>query len=103
MFAFAGLYEHWQGNDSSVIDSCTIITTEPNALMAELHHRMPVILSREDYASWLDPGVQRAEELQSLLKPCASEKMIAYEVSTLVNRATNDEAACIERMPHLCD
>ncbi len=100
VFAFAGLYEHWQGNDSTVIDSCTIITTEPNALMAELHHRMPVILSRKDYARWLDPGLQRTEELQSLLNPCASEKMIAYEVSTLVNRATNETHACIEPAPH---
>lgn len=100
VFAFAGLYEHWQGSDSNVIDSCTIITTEPNALMADLHHRMPVIISRDDYALWLDPSVQQPTELQTLLQLCQSEKMTAYPVSTLVNRATNETDACIEPAPH---
>ncbi len=47
-FAFAGLAEHWHRGEQS-IDSCTLITTDPNELMAEIHDRMPVILEPADY------------------------------------------------------
>ena len=66
-FAFAGLWEQWFSPDGSEIKSATIITTEPNAMMAKLHDRMPVILKPKDYARWIDPDEQPPEKLQDLL------------------------------------
>ena len=98
LFAFAGLWEHWENADGSVIDSCTIITTGPNALMADLHNRMPVIVARAHYARWLDPATRNPTELQPILQPYPAEKMTAYPVSTFVNHVMNNEATCIERI-----
>jgi putative SOS response-associated peptidase YedK len=95
-FAFAGLWEHWEGPDETVIDSCTLLTTEPNDLIRLLHNRMPVILAPSDYDLWLDPGVQEAELLQPLLRPYPSENMIAYPISTWVNSPRNEGPQCIE-------
>src|SRR5437016_8151445 len=51
-FAFAGLWEHWEDHDGQVIESCTLLTTEPNELLAQVHNRMPVILDQRDYDLW---------------------------------------------------
>ena len=56
-FAFAGLWETWRDPAGQTIPSCTIITTEANRLLAPIHHRMPVILSRESESLWLDASV----------------------------------------------
>lgn len=95
-FAFAGLWERWEGPDETAIDSCTLLTTEPNDLIRPVHSRMPVILSPKDYDLWLDPGVQKAELLQPLLRPYPSEGMLAYPISTWVNKPKNDSPRCIE-------
>jgi putative SOS response-associated peptidase YedK len=87
--AFAGLYDHWQNEDSEIY-SYTILTTSPNEVMAELHDRMPVILSPEAFDLWLEPGVD-VEELEALLKPYAG-KLEAYTVSRRVGKPSeNDE------------
>lgn len=95
-FAFAGLWEYWKGSDDLVIQSCTLLTTQPNELMRPLHNRMPVILSPKDYDLWLDPKVQQAEQLQPLLRAHPAEEMEAFPVSRFVNRPANDDPACIE-------
>jgi putative SOS response-associated peptidase YedK len=95
-FAFAGLWEHWEGPDNSAIDSCTIVTTDANETLRTLHDRMPVILREEDYDRWLDPKIQDPTELGELLKPYSSEEMTAFPISTLVNNARNESAQCIE-------
>jgi putative SOS response-associated peptidase YedK len=89
-FAFAGLWDSWNSPDGSQIKSCTIITTEPNDLMAIIHNRMPVILHPRDYAKWLDPSPQTPESLKPLIKPFPADAMDAYPVSPLVNKPTND-------------
>ena len=89
-FALAGLWDHWESPDGSSIKTCTIITTTPNELMESIHDRMPVILHPRDYAKWLDSAPQTPENLQSLIKPYATEAMSAYPVSTLVNSTSND-------------
>jgi len=66
-FAFAGLWERWEGPDGTPVESCAIVTTEPNDLLRLVHDRMPVILNPKDYALWLDPGVRNAEKLRPLL------------------------------------
>ena len=93
-YAFAGLWESWE-RDGEKIRSCTIITTEANELVADIHHRMPVILAPEDYACWLDAD-SGEDELLSLLAPYPSEQMEAYPVSTRVNRPANDDSGCVE-------
>jgi putative SOS response-associated peptidase YedK len=95
-FAFAGIWEHWD-RGKEPIESCTILTTEPNELAASIHDRMPVILNPADYDVWLDPKVQDMQRLEPpLLVPYTSEVMAAYPVSTRVNSPANNDAGCIE-------
>ena len=95
-FAFAGLWDLWHASDGSEIRSCTIITTEPNSMMASIHNRMPVILSPNAYAVWLDPGEKPADQLSTLLKPYPADEMLAYPVSRTVNSPNNDIPECIQ-------
>ena len=95
-FAFAGLWAHWEGLDGAAIDSCTILTTEPNEMMADIHNRMPVILAPKDFTQWLDPAVQAADAVRPLLRSFPPAGMKAFPVNTTVNRPSNDTAACIE-------
>lgn len=94
-FAFAGLWEIWQTAEDLIL-SCTIITTNPNELMASIHNRMPVILPAAAYEQWLDPAERRPEQLNDLLKPFPAELMTAYPVSKLVNSPKNDSSTLIE-------
>jgi putative SOS response-associated peptidase YedK len=94
-FAFAGLWESWRAADEQTILSCAIITTAPNALVGEIHNRMPVILAPEAYEQWLDPGEQPPEQLDRWLGPYPASLMRAYPVSTLVNNPRNDLPDCI--------
>jgi putative SOS response-associated peptidase YedK len=94
-FAFAGLWEQWFSPDGSEIKSATIITTEPNELIAQLHDRMPVILHPTDYARWLEPGERAPEDLQSLLAPYPATAMQFYPVSKMVNSPANDTPAVV--------
>jgi putative SOS response-associated peptidase YedK len=89
-FAFAGLWDTWTGPDGSPVKTCTIITTDPNDLMALIHNRMPAILHPRDYARWLDPSPQAPDALLPLLKPYPDEEMSAFPVSTMVNKPEND-------------
>jgi putative SOS response-associated peptidase YedK len=96
-FAFAGLWESWEGPDHSVLETCTILTTEPNELVRPIHDRMPVILPPEVYACWLDTSIQDPGRLSQLLVAYASEPMEAYCVGSLVNSPAHDVPLCIER------
>ena len=93
-FAFAGLWESWHSPEGQHIQSCTIITTEPNDLMAPIHNRMPVILPANAYNLWLDPAERT--DLQELLIPYSAQEMIAHPVSTLVNNPRNDTSDCLK-------
>ena len=95
-FAFAGLWESWHSAEGDNILSCTIITTQPNDFMANIHNRMPVILPRQAYSQWLDPAEQNPDQLQHLLVPYPAEEMTAYPVSTVVNNPRNESPECIE-------
>ena len=95
-FAFAGLWESWEGPDHTAIDSCTIITTAAGELLRPIHDRMPVILVPEAYKVWLDTAVENMDTITSLLVPFSSKEMEAYRVNTLVNKAANDVPGCIE-------
>jgi putative SOS response-associated peptidase YedK len=94
-FAFAGLWDEWHSPDGGSLRSATIITTDPNELMATIHNRMPVILNPRDYAKWLDPTPQTPANLQPLLQPFPADMMSAYPVSTLVNSPGTDRAELV--------
>lgn len=90
-FAFAGLWEAWKpAGEAAWRRTCTIITTSPNALMAPLHNRMPVILPPEAYAAWLTPGELPTVEALALLQPYPAEAMAARPVSARVNNPRHD-------------
>jgi len=93
-FAFAGLWERWADPEGRAIESCTIITTAPNALIRRFHHRMPVIPTPRDYDLWLDVRIRDVDRLLPLLAPYPPEEMTAYPVSRFVNSPANDSPAC---------
>jgi putative SOS response-associated peptidase YedK len=94
-FALAGLWEHWEGADGSVIESCAILTTDSNEVVRPIHHRMPVILPASTYQTWLDPSLQGGEAVQALLALHPGDDLSAFPVSTHVNRPTNDDERCV--------
>jgi len=94
-FAFAGLWERWQALEGDVLETCTILTTEANQLVAQVHDRMPVILPTDRYDQWLDPTPQPSEPLQALLRPYDADRMSAYPVSVSVNSPWNDVPECV--------
>jgi len=93
-FAFAGLWDVWQPPVGEPLETCTIITTTPNALLAPIHNRMPVSLARLDFARWLDPTYQDLEPLTRMLVPCPAEDFEAFPVSPHVNNPANEGAEC---------
>jgi putative SOS response-associated peptidase YedK len=95
-FAFAGIWERWQGHDGKALETCSILTTAANELLRPLHERMPVILEKCDFARWLDPSLTKLEDLQPLLKPLPAEALRLYPVSPRANNARFDDPVCVE-------
>ena len=95
LVSLAGLWEVWHGPDGGILETCTILTTTPNALMEPIHNRMPVLVDPLDYGMWLDPETA-LDQLNHLLRPYDPERMAAYPVSTAVNRPANDSAELIQ-------
>jgi putative SOS response-associated peptidase YedK len=90
LFAFAGLWASWRDPESGAwLDSCSIITTTANGLVAPVHDRMPVILPREHERDWLDPALA-PDEVDALLRPYPEAAMAAADASMLVNSPKND-------------
>ena len=94
-FAMAGLTERWLSPEGEVLDTCTIVTTQANSLLAPLHDRMPVIVAPHEYERWLEGA---GEDVADLLAPYPSHAMAYYPVSTRVNAVRNDDAALIEEV-----
>jgi len=114
VFAMAGLYERWTppqtqtglgdfsggpdgdlSSDPAPVETFTIVTTEPNEVVADLHHRMAVVLSPEEEQTWLsgDP-----DEVAALMDPYPADRMRAYPVSTAVNNPANDAAELVREV-----
>jgi putative SOS response-associated peptidase YedK len=92
---FAGLCERWKpSDDADAVDTYTILTTTPNELMASIHDRMPVILSPDDFRSWLDPATD-PRHAAKLMRPCPDGELEAVPVGRLVNNPRNDVPECI--------
>jgi putative SOS response-associated peptidase YedK len=97
-FCFAGVWEAWKDPSTGEwLRSCSIITTEANELVAQIHDRMPVILRESDFATWL--GDTRETDLKLLLRPYPPEVMQKWEISLRVNSAANNDPAIIDPIP----
>jgi putative SOS response-associated peptidase YedK len=92
-FALAGLWEEAAGSGPG---TCAILTTEPNALVREIHDRMPAILAPPEYERWLDIGAQAPEAVLGLLRPFPAEALTLYPVEPRVNDAGRDDPSLIE-------
>jgi putative SOS response-associated peptidase YedK len=96
-FAFASLWESWRDGsvpDAPTIRTCTIITTAANAFVSPIHHRMPVILPRDAYGTWLAAQTS-PDQLHALLVPYAGE-MAAHPVSPRVNTPRHHDSSLLE-------
>ena len=97
-FCLAGLWESWRDKSAEspeTFETCTILTTDANAIMQPLHDRMPVILQENQFDFWLDKQFSDVEPLEKLLVPLATDDLQTYPVDTMVNRPVNDTPQCI--------
>jgi putative SOS response-associated peptidase YedK len=93
-FAFAGLWETWRSPEGATLRTFTIVTTEPNALLAPIHNRMPALLLPEHEQLWLDDHGHQEAWLDTL-RPYPAERMVAYPVSPRVNSPANDDVSVV--------
>ncbi|UWZ85280.1 SOS response-associated peptidase [Occallatibacter riparius] len=98
LFAFAGLWDRWKDRvTGQVLETYTIVTTDPNALTEPLHNRMPVILRPEDYGRWLEPG-ESSHLPVDLLRPYNAEEMTAWKVNARVGNVRNNDPTCVDAL-----
>jgi putative SOS response-associated peptidase YedK len=94
LFAFAGLWDRWRDPSGNAVETCSILTTTPNAVTSPVHDRMPVILDPDSYDLWLDPGMRDVAAASDLLKPYDARLMRCYPISTRINSVVNDDEEC---------
>ena len=96
--ALAGLWEHWHKPDTGLpaLETFTILTCAPNALLGRFHDRMPCIVPPQQYDAWLDPNQHDWSALKHILQPFPAEQMEATRVSTRVNSPRNDDPTLIQ-------
>ncbi|MFC4409830.1 SOS response-associated peptidase [Chungangia koreensis] len=95
LFGLAGLWESWKSPDGNLIHSCTVVTTEANEIMEQIHDRMPVILKPESEKIWLSPSIQDPEVLNRLIRPFDAEQMETFIVSNEVNSPKSNHEGLI--------
>ena len=93
-FGFAGIWDVWAGPDGKVF-TCAILTTAPNDLTLTVHDRMPVILRPEAEATWLDPSIDDAAKVMSVVGPYPAELMAADDANPALNKASFEGPDCL--------
>jgi len=93
LFAFAGVWEHWE-HDQETVYSCTIITTVANDKIAPIHNRMPVIIAPDDYNRWLDKNTA-VVEIADFLAADTYRAMQITPISTRVNSPLHNDESCL--------
>ena len=96
LFAFAGLWERWQGPTGHQLESCTILTTQANDLLRSIHYRMPVIVPEPQYDRWMDTNHYEVDSIERFLRPLPSQLLAIEPVSTHVNNPANDSQQCVQ-------
>ncbi|SET38020.1 Putative SOS response-associated peptidase YedK [Oceanobacillus limi] len=94
LFGFAGLWDKWSEGDRDLF-TCTILTKDANPFMQEIHHRMPIILPKSRENEWIEPHPWKPEEAHQFLQTVEDEEFSAYNVTSYVNAAKNNDEACI--------
>ena len=95
-FALAGLWETWRPTDGPRLDTCTILTTAANGVVAPVHPRMPVILPADAYGAWLDPDNRSREALQALLRPADDGLLVGFRVDRRVGSPRHDDPGLVK-------
>lgn len=95
-FYMAGLSSQWVNATGQTIETYTILTTSPNALMKGIHDRMPVIFRRAEAIRWLDSAEDPVQLVEEMCQPFETAEMEAYPVSRAVGNVRNDEKSLIE-------
>jgi putative SOS response-associated peptidase YedK len=96
--ALAGIWDKWKSPEGQTVESCSILTTEPNEVVKPIHKRMPVIIDPKNFDFWLNPENKEIEKIKPLLKPYDAKKIEAYPVSLYVNKPENKGEECITRV-----
>ncbi|SCD33036.1 Putative SOS response-associated peptidase YedK [Streptomyces sp. DvalAA-14] len=116
VFAMAGLYEFWR--DRTLPDdhplawwtTCTVITTAAETAdlagydgrgprsLADIHPRMPLMLTPDRWSAWLDPATTGPDELQELLAPPPTGLLRAFPVGTAVSTVRNNGPELLEEL-----
>jgi putative SOS response-associated peptidase YedK len=96
LYAFAGIWSTWKNDDGKEIKVYSIMTTEPNKEMKDIHTRMPVILHKEEESSWIEPSNVDQESLEKLLFPSEDDRFEIYEVSRDVNSPRNNDPSLLK-------
>ena len=89
----AGIWDTWISPDGELIDTVAIVTTEANAEVAPIHHRMPVILDAHDYLTWIEADRVSVDEAKALIKSAPDGTLAPRPVSNRVNAVKNDDAS----------
>lgn len=97
LFAFAGLWDKWQRGEQTLF-TCTILTKEADESFKNVHHRMPIILPKEQEEQWITPVFKTALEAQQFITNVATQEVTTYTVSNYVNNAKNNDERCIARI-----
>ncbi|MFT3782961.1 MAG: SOS response-associated peptidase [Nibricoccus sp.] len=95
-FFLAGIWETTLGTTEEPLETCAVITTEPNDLMRPIHSRMPAIVRAEFAEAWLRSTAETNHEIQSCLRPFSAAEMTAQRISPRVNSVMNDDPACLQ-------
>jgi putative SOS response-associated peptidase YedK len=99
LFAMAGLFEHWEDPAGGSLESCTLLTTEANEIVAPIHPRMPVIVDPGAWDAWLDPRVEDGERALASLRCQDAGRLLARSVGHRVDDARLEGPACLEPDP----
>jgi putative SOS response-associated peptidase YedK len=92
-FGIGGIWENWKDPATGEwIRTFAVITTDANALVAEIHDRMPLILAPEGYGRWLGDE----PDPRDLMRPIPPDLMRMWRISTRVNKPENDDASIVE-------
>ncbi|GAA5040989.1 putative SOS response-associated peptidase YedK [Thermocatellispora tengchongensis] len=103
VMAMAGLYEFWRDRSRPDDDpeawlvTCTVITTTAEDHLGRIHDRMPMLVERERWDDWLNPGLTEPADARALLVPASPDTLEAYPVSTAVNSVRNNGPHLLER------
>ncbi|HVU32671.1 MAG TPA: SOS response-associated peptidase [Opitutaceae bacterium] len=89
---FAGIWDAWRSAEGTELETCTIVTTTPNALLEPIHNRMPVILTPAQCRTWLEAP---ADDVERLLAPSPAESLVAHRVGAAVSSVRNDGPECV--------